>query len=148
MVRPPHHPLPWSSPHLWLRMYVMMVEKRQSNSRAVQGYTTGCNPAPEPPASRGNALSSWETGSERAELSLSVPKLISLVLTPASLEPTSECFSPWLVDHKCEGLASGNTGRPPSALLAPFSVLPFWGLLFRCPVENSSLTGAGEMAHG
>lgn len=27
----------------------MMVEKRQSSSRAVQGYTTGCSPAPEPP---------------------------------------------------------------------------------------------------
>ena len=47
----------------------MMVEKRQSSSRAVQGYTTGCSPAPEPPASLGKALSSWrdKTGSEEQE---------------------------------------------------------------------------------
>lgn len=47
----------------------MMVEKRQSSSRAVQGYTTGCSPAPEPPASLGKALSSWKdrTGSEQQE---------------------------------------------------------------------------------
>lgn len=54
----PITPPPQSTSHLWFRMYVMMVEKRQSSSKAVQGYTTGCNPAPEPPASRGNALSS------------------------------------------------------------------------------------------
>lgn len=83
----------WISSHLWLRMYVIMVEKRQSNSKAVQGYTTGCNPGPEPPASRGNALSSWERGSERAQPSVSVPKPVSLSLTPASLDPMSECFS-------------------------------------------------------
>lgn len=56
-----HHTLlSCHSSHLWLRMYVMMVEKRQSSSRAVQGYTTGCSPAPEAPTSLGKALSSWE----------------------------------------------------------------------------------------
>jgi hypothetical protein len=77
----------------------MMVEKRQSSSKAVQGYTTGCNPAPEPPASRGNAFSSWKRGSERAELSQSVPKPISLALTPASLDPPHLNASVHLVDR-------------------------------------------------
>lgn len=48
----------------------MMVEKRQSRSRAVQGYTTGCSPAPEPPTALGKALSSWkeqERGSIRKQ---------------------------------------------------------------------------------
>lgn len=49
----------------------MIVEKRQSSSRAVQGYTTGCSPAPEPPTSLGKALNSWkgwERGNEYEEV--------------------------------------------------------------------------------
>lgn len=49
----------------------MMVEKRQSSSRAVQGYTTGCRPAPEPSTSLGKARSSWKE--QREEVSKGKP---------------------------------------------------------------------------
>ena len=101
----------------------MMVEKRQSSSRAVQGYTTGCSPAPEPPASLGKALSSWKdrTGSEQQEARGHEDPLWGPGTRWGAAPPQSS-LPPWGRSSALGKTGQGVSNRKPGAARTPCGV--------------------------